>query len=420
MAVSIFNSLIFGNIDSADYGIYITGESVYDAPERAVDMVKVPGRNGAIALDLGRWENIEVSYPAGCFGGDQSDFATRISDFRNAIVSQIGYQRLADTYNPSEYRMGVYTDGLDVKPAGMGRAGEFTIKFDCKPQRFLTSGETETTVSSGDALTNPTQYEASPLLMIEGYGNISFNGYDIDLENAVLGDVQLAPTEWRMSTSMTSIRNNNMAMLNTGDSITIQESVVTFRLYDLTAGWHIKTFDSISVSGGLGSSASGSVTGYNNMVSVKIPPVVFQKGTSASYTDTITINCTSAQDSTPSNTHSGQISVEIFVSVTAGTAAHVFRIDYGSTTSSVYAKSNANEGTRGKIIGYSTQSILGHPTYIDCDLGEAYRIVDNEYMSLNGKIELGSDLPTLAPGENEVTFDNTITELKIKPRWWKL
>ena len=86
----IFNSLIFGSINSADYGIYITGESVYDAPERAVEMVKVPGRNGALALDQGRWENIEVSYPAGCFGDDQNDFATRISNVRNAVVSQLG------------------------------------------------------------------------------------------------------------------------------------------------------------------------------------------------------------------------------------------------------------------------------------------------------------------------------------------
>ena len=414
------NSITFGEINSADYGIYISGEGVFDAPKRAVEMVSIPGRNGALAVDQGYYENITVSYPAFNYEPDIDDFKEALSDFRNALASQVGYQRLSDTLHSDEYRMAVFRDGLDINPIKYNTASQFEIKFDCKPQRFLTSGETEVTVESGDTLTNPTQYDSSPLLMIEGYGNISFNGYDIDLENAVLGDVQLAPTEWRMSTSMTSIRNSNMTMLNTGDSITIQESVVTFRLYDLTAGWHIKTFDSISVSGGLGSSASGSVTGYNNMVSVKIPPVVFQKGTSASYTDTITINCTSAQDSTPSNTHSGQISVEIFVSVTAGTAAHVFRIDYGSTTSSVYAKSNANEGTRGKIIGYSTQSILGHPTYIDCDLGEAYRIVDNEYMSLNGKIELGSDLPTLAPGENEVTFDNTITELKIKPRWWKL
>ena len=59
-----YGKLIYGDVDSSDYGIYISGEGVYDAPERAVEFVNVPGRNGAIALDQGRYENIKVTYPA--------------------------------------------------------------------------------------------------------------------------------------------------------------------------------------------------------------------------------------------------------------------------------------------------------------------------------------------------------------------
>ena len=70
--------------------------------------------------------------------------------------------------------------------------------------------------------------------------------------------------------------------------------------------------------------------------------------------------------------------------------------------------------------GYSTMPILGHPTYIDCNLGEAYRIDSDTITSLNQHIDLGSDLPKLASGANEITYDNTITELKITPRWWKI
>jgi hypothetical protein len=68
----------------------------------------------------------------------------------------------------------------------------------------------------------------------------------------------------------------------------------------------------------------------------------------------------------------------------------------------------------------STVNLLGHPTYIDCELGEAYRIVNDEYQSLNKYVVLGSDLPTFAPGSNKVIFDNTITDLKIAPRWWRI
>ena len=154
------NSITFGNINSADYGICISGEGVFDAPKRAVEMVNIPGRNGALAIDQGYYENIVVTYPAHNYEPEMSDFKERLSDFRNALASQIGYQRLSDTFHPNEYRMAVFDEGLDINPIKYNTASQFDIKFDCKPQRFLTSGETEETVSD---ITTPVFSLRSPL-----------------------------------------------------------------------------------------------------------------------------------------------------------------------------------------------------------------------------------------------------------------
>lgn len=139
----IFKSLTFGGINSLDYGIYITGEAVYNAPERSVTSIEIEGRNGDLLIDNGRFLNIEIKYPAGCFAETQEDFKQKIESFRNAIISQISYQRLTDDYNPDEYRFAVYKSGLDVSVAVLHQGGEFDLTFDCKPQRFLTAGETE-------------------------------------------------------------------------------------------------------------------------------------------------------------------------------------------------------------------------------------------------------------------------------------
>ena len=73
------------------------------------------------------------------------------------------------------------------------------------------------------------------------------------------------------------------------------------------------------------------------------------------------------------------------------------------------------------MLAHSTASALGNPTYIDCDLGECYRYLSNgNLMTLNNVVEFGSDLPVLSPGAHTITFDGTVTELKIAPRWWKL
>ena len=58
--------------------------------------------------------------------------------------------------------------------------------------------------------------------------------------------------------------------------------------------------------------------------------------------------------------------------------------------------------------------------YIDLDIGEAYKIEGNEPVSVNDAVVLPAELPTLSPGTNTITFDNTITQLKIVPRWWRV
>ena len=132
-----FKALRFDGESSTDYGVQILGEGVFNAPEREVEMINIPGRNGSFALDKGRFENIEVTYPANLIAGTAGDFAASMADFRNMLCSKRGYVRLEDDYHPYEYRMAVYKEGLEVDEKVL-RAGEFDIVFDCKPQRYLT------------------------------------------------------------------------------------------------------------------------------------------------------------------------------------------------------------------------------------------------------------------------------------------
>ena len=177
---AIYKGFTFDGINSKQYGVYISGTAVFNAPERDVEMIEIPGRNGAYALDRRRFSNIEVTYPSGIFGDTDADFAQGISDLRNALASRVGYCRLEDEYNTNEYRLAVYKSGLEVEPAAL-KAGEFEIIFDCKPQRFLTSGETAQAVASGSTITNPTLFDAKPLIAVDGYGELSIGDYTVTI-----------------------------------------------------------------------------------------------------------------------------------------------------------------------------------------------------------------------------------------------
>ena len=133
------NNLIFGGIDSADYNVWISGSDAFSAPERDVEYVSVPGRNGDLVIDNGKWNNIRITYPAFIPKG----FESQIDNFRSEMMKLTGYHRLEDSYHPDEFRMASFSYG--ISPSRIGaflRNGEFPLTFNCKPQRFLKSGET--------------------------------------------------------------------------------------------------------------------------------------------------------------------------------------------------------------------------------------------------------------------------------------
>lgn len=195
------NSIIFGGINSADFGIYIGGEGVFNAPKRAVEMVTVPGRNGDIAIDQGHYENIEVTYSAFNYEEDLATFAKNLSDFRNAIASQVGYQRLTDTFHPDEYRMAIYTAGLEIDPIKYNTASEFDLKFDCKPQRWLTSGEIPVTIGEWGA----TKTASGEIVTIESEGGEAAKSLVVTLEPIQSGSGDPSPDNVRPISGRTEV-----------------------------------------------------------------------------------------------------------------------------------------------------------------------------------------------------------------------
>lgn len=410
---AIYKSLIFDGEDSRDYGVYITGQAVFNAPEREVEMITIPARNGLFALDQGRFENIEVTYPAGIFADSDADFAQAISDFRNFLCSRKGYCRLTDDYNPDEYRMAIYKSGLDVKLSEL-KAGEFNITFICKPQRFLMSGEAAVSVASGDTIFNPTLFESSPMLEVEGYGYIRINEkYRISLSDGVMGRIVISDYD-RVTYQLSKAIYFQSDLFNSGDTITLNELSVIggFR----TGARLVSSINSITESNSNFTTTYRENFTYNFTVNTVSLPITFTAGTASSVTSTATITVT--LDNAETRTITRTITVS-YTPAQVGTTSRIYIII--SQTHPDYAVTwRTDEIAHGQIVGNSTVSQLGHPTYIDCDLGEAYQKDGGTIVSLNRYISLGSDLPELEPGQNTITHANTITSLKIVPRWWKL
>lgn len=413
---------IFDGESSQNYKTHITGSGVFNAPVRNVEMVTIPNRNGAFALDNGMFDNIELTYEASIVADTVAEFADAISELRNWLCSKTGYCRLEDDYNTGEYRLACYRSGLEVEPF-QATAGTFEIVFDCKPQRFLTSGETAVSVTSGDTITNPTRFASSPQLQVWGYGGINLGNETVSVENVVIGNtpvsnpyasaIQYLSASSPQRTFGGSDNPLDVSMLETGDVITIDG--YSFTLFGSTLGG--ATISQLTVTP---TNCSASVSRPNNsQYQIKVTPnaVTINKGTSVS------------------DTELGRIVVAWSLgNGTTGTTTVIFKYRYthtssddlvywvvGYTGSIIVNGGNINVNIHAdSFIGDSTKPITGNPLYIDLDIGEAWNEDSGTPVTLNYGVTIPAELPTLASGVTEITYDNTITQLKVVPRWWRV
>ena len=223
------NYFVFDGKSSLDFEVGLSGVGAYDAPQRDYDSIEIPGRNGNLTMDNGRYGNIKVRYNA-VVG---RNFRKNIDGLRSFLLSRKGYCRLEDTYHPEEFRMGIYAGPFEVDELGfLNRWGETELVFDCKPQRFLKSGERPIVIKPGETVRvlNPTYQPAKPLIKCYATGSFTFGNktvtvnaltsyidIDCDLEDATEGtvnrnaDVIVAVGQWPVFEPGETGVTNNMA-----------------------------------------------------------------------------------------------------------------------------------------------------------------------------------------------------------------
>lgn len=195
-------NIIFDGYNFEDYGVVVSGSGTWNMPERLTIKENVYGRHGALITDAGMFDNVEIPYPAWI----ARDFAEKYEAFSRMMAMHTDkYYRLEDTYHPDYYRMARVVPGITPEPGTLNRSGRFTVRFDCKPQKWLRSGEEVLEISERLELFNMTGYEAKPLIVIPPGASVTITDkdentaslettdfgmdttYDADIEEAVAG-----------------------------------------------------------------------------------------------------------------------------------------------------------------------------------------------------------------------------------------
>lgn len=160
--------IVWDGRTSEDLNLIVASIPSYSIPQRKMEVISVPGRNGDIVITQDAYNNATLKYDLAIVGLEKT-----LNDSVRAVMEWLtrpkGYARLEDSYDPDVFRMAFYQGGMDIENRFM-TLGRATVQFNCKPQRFLRAGERSILAYNGVLLANPTIYTAKPIIAVKGTG----------------------------------------------------------------------------------------------------------------------------------------------------------------------------------------------------------------------------------------------------------
>lgn len=141
----------------------------------------IPGKNGDLVYYTGSYEN--RSGVASCFCL-QENVEKAISNAGRFLMGKKGYRRLETSDDPDHYWMARVENSPRIEQR-LRILAPFKIGFDCKPQRFLKSGEYAVEFSSDGYLYNIYGQIALPYITMygSGSGSITIGNCVVDVKS---------------------------------------------------------------------------------------------------------------------------------------------------------------------------------------------------------------------------------------------
>lgn len=442
------NYLTFGGRDSRDFGVYISGQGTFSAPEKAYTFYSIPGRSGALIGNERRLENIKVSYE--CF--IYSNFSQNIADFRTFLLSLDGYQELTDSYHPDEFRLACYTGPFEPTVTTKNDAGSFTLTFNCKPQRYLYSGRNhyywaagghqtitgksitaETSMLDQSVLTSYCFLLGSPLKV--AVSTMYFN--HIPVRTASYDLITDYPSEWELNwitgagtITATYARPQSTDSWHKSDSTTFyieyagaSQITVPRNIYSpiSTKTGYYDFFDGApTFNTGTHRLSFKTKSNYATADDFKAALATkFGAGNPFCYVSLDLITPKTFSFSPVSLPASGECSISCEDPFSLVTVEYTSSGDMENPTPFPSEPLIRVTGSGSFDMDGVTVTVNTPGTYtdIDCELMDCYEGTTNR----NANVTFSTyDFPKLQPGQNAITINTGITLIEIWPRWWRV
>lgn len=176
----VYQYFMFAGKSSEDFETRISGSGTFISPAREVESFQVPGKNGDLHIDSGRYSNITITYPAYI----THDFEQNYNALKAFLLSHTGYEELADTYHREHFRLARAMGNITPQMTTLNREGSFELSFDCDPRLFLKKGKETRELTASAVIINPTRFRAKPLMRVYGTGTVTIGNTAVTINSA--------------------------------------------------------------------------------------------------------------------------------------------------------------------------------------------------------------------------------------------
>ena len=365
-------TITFNGTSSEDFGLIVEKLPPSVHASRRGDLITIPGRNGVIVREDGSYDTYQQEYQISFSQAAQNRDPYAVArDIAVWLLGSPGFCRLEDGFEPEHFRLARYSGAFDVDTVLM-EYGKATLTFDVQPQRYLKSGETPLTFTGGSttSITNPTQFEARPLLKFTDTSTLpDYVSQTLTMQN-----------DLRISVS------GEVVPVASGSGFSVSTAVnCSGKVSARITGNGVAFYDSNGQTRGGGFIPSGKVdsSGENSTWATAVPDwAVTVRVSSAGGTPSPALALRDPQ------AHPGASAVTI--------NGIVVNLDFS---------------------GKDT-------IYLDCDLHDAYYEDGsnaNQMVSFSSSIVAYPTFPGLSPGANTIRpNDGAILNFTLTPRWWTL
>lgn len=166
--------LYYKGTNSRYYGLYIKEKGVYKGAARDLSYISVAGHSGDLIIDNGRYKNVSIPYKLELVNTTAYAFEELSRAINKWLLSEPGYFKLWDSYDPDYYRLASYSGEVNIEQE-LRQCGTLDITFNCKPYKYAKSGDNSIGIETSAHINNPEAYSCEPYIKLYGSGNLQLH-----------------------------------------------------------------------------------------------------------------------------------------------------------------------------------------------------------------------------------------------------